>query len=97
MDWEMLSPPILKNLQEVVGYLNFSSGVRDPKFLHSFNELFGWMEASTGQRRPQSRGSKASKSRSGRKGPLQESEGESPTWLRLGRWLQAELPQLSER
>ncbi len=97
MDWEMLSPPILKNLQEVVGYLNFSSGVRDPKFLHSFNELFGWMDASTGQMRAQPQGSRASKSRSGRKGLLQESEAESPTWLRLGRWLQAELPQLSER
>ena len=32
-------------LEEMLGYLNFSSGAPDPKFLHNFNELFRRIEA----------------------------------------------------
>lgn len=34
----------LERLQEVVGYLNFSSGAHDPKFIHSFNEVYRVVE-----------------------------------------------------
>jgi len=34
-------------LEEVVGYLNFSSGVSDPKFLRNINELFRSLEDNT--------------------------------------------------
>lgn len=34
-----------QRLQELVGYLNFSSGAADPKFLANLNDLFGRVEA----------------------------------------------------
>lgn len=34
-----------QRLQELVGYLNFSSGAADPRFLANLNELFGEVEA----------------------------------------------------
>lgn len=34
-------------LQELLGYLNFSSGAPDPKFLATLNEVFGQIEASS--------------------------------------------------
>ena len=37
-------PHITPLLEEVVGYLNFSSGVSDPKFLRNLNELFRTVE-----------------------------------------------------
>ena len=36
--------------QEILGYLNFSSGMPDPKFLENVNKLFGWLVASAGRR-----------------------------------------------
>ena len=32
-------------LEDVVGYLNFSSGAGEPKFLHQINELYRSLEA----------------------------------------------------
>lgn len=34
----------MERLQEVVGYLNFSSGSHDPKFIHSLNEVYRFVE-----------------------------------------------------
>ncbi len=34
------------NFQELLGYLNFSSGTSDPQFLRNLNELFGSIESS---------------------------------------------------
>ncbi len=39
-------------LQEILGYLNFSSGVSDPKFLRGLNELWGAIEVADGQPKP---------------------------------------------
>lgn len=41
MDLDQLGPNWLKNLGEILGYLNFSSGASDPRFLRRLNELFG--------------------------------------------------------
>ncbi len=38
-------PPTL--FQELLGYLNFSSGVPDPRFLRNLNQLFGHLERAT--------------------------------------------------
>ncbi len=38
-------PPTL--FQELLGYLNFSSGVPDPRFLRNLNQLFGYLEQAT--------------------------------------------------
>ncbi len=38
-------PPTL--FQELLGYLNFSSGVPDPRFLRNLNQLFGHLEQAT--------------------------------------------------
>jgi hypothetical protein len=39
-------------LQEVIGYLNFSSGANDPTFLRNVNTLFAAAEAQAGDREP---------------------------------------------
>lgn len=41
MDFECLSPDTCKKIEEIVGYLNFSSGSPDPRFLQNINHLFG--------------------------------------------------------
>lgn len=40
-------PKQLASLEEMVGYLNFSSGARDAKFLRNLNELFRFIEPQT--------------------------------------------------
>jgi hypothetical protein len=40
-------PPF--DLQELLGYLNFSSGTPDPQFLRNLNELFGLVESQSGR------------------------------------------------
>ena len=41
MDLEHVSPETWKLLEDIVGYLNFSSGSPDPHFLGNLNRLFG--------------------------------------------------------
>jgi hypothetical protein len=41
MDLGWLGPDAGKDLREVAGYLNYSSGAADPRFLGSLNRLFG--------------------------------------------------------
>ena len=38
--------------QDILGYLNFSSGTPDPRFLKNLDELFGQMAAGRGRREP---------------------------------------------
>ena len=45
MDWVALGADARKLVQEVLGYLNFSSGTPDPKFLRSLNLLFESIES----------------------------------------------------
>ena len=45
MDWDPLGPDAWKQAQEILGYLNFSSGASDPRFLHNLNALFGLVAA----------------------------------------------------
>ena len=44
MAWDHLGPQARKNVEEILGYLNFSSGVADPRFLRDVNRLFGLVE-----------------------------------------------------
>src|SRR3954462_2632403 len=41
------SIPHRADLQELLGYLNFSSGTPDPKFLRNLNDLFGAIESTS--------------------------------------------------
>ena len=41
MELDRLGPEARKLVQEVAGYLNFSSGSSDTRFLRAVNELFG--------------------------------------------------------
>jgi len=41
MDWDQLDAETIKTAQEILGYLNFSSGAEDPRFLTNLNALFG--------------------------------------------------------
>jgi hypothetical protein len=45
MDFDSLGPEAWKTVQEILGYLNFSSGAADSQFLKNVNDLFGWIEA----------------------------------------------------
>lgn len=45
MPLEGKDPGVQKALQEALGYLNFSSGQGDPRFLGNLNELFGRLNA----------------------------------------------------
>jgi len=40
-----LGPEAWKRLEEIAGYLNFSSGAEEPRFLANLNALFGLLEA----------------------------------------------------
>lgn len=44
MDLEALGHEAWKTVQEVLGYLNFSSGAADPTFLRNLNQLFGQLD-----------------------------------------------------
>ena len=41
MDLGQLGPHDRRRLEEIIGYLNFSSGVEDPQFLANLDALFG--------------------------------------------------------
>lgn len=58
MDLDKLQAEMLRNAQEVLGYLNFSSGISDPRFLGNINLLFGQVEAQQPRRRGRSRSPK---------------------------------------
>ena len=45
MDRKRPSDDVSTVSQEILGYLNFSSGAPDPRFLENVNKLFGWIEA----------------------------------------------------
>lgn len=57
MDWDQLGDDAWKTAQEILGYVNFSSGASDPRFLKNLNELFGSVDAAG---RPRGRKAKAS-------------------------------------
>lgn len=44
MDFGKPPPPIHSALQEAIGYLNFSSGSPDPRFLRNLSALCAWIE-----------------------------------------------------
>ncbi|NQU20006.1 MAG: hypothetical protein HQ567_01890, partial [Candidatus Nealsonbacteria bacterium] len=53
MELDQLGPDAAKNAQEILGYLNFSSGAPDPGFSKNLNDLFGLIdEARQGSERP---------------------------------------------
>ncbi len=43
MDLDHLGPDALRRLEEIVGYLNFSSGAEDARFLANLNALVAWI------------------------------------------------------
>jgi hypothetical protein len=49
---DRLGPDASCEVQEIVGYLNFSSGASDPRFLRSLNQLFGRLEPASNRRKP---------------------------------------------
>jgi hypothetical protein len=65
--------------QEVLGYLNFSSGAPDPRFLKNLCDLFGRIEAARNSPRQKGEGTIAP---------------EKPTWQVLGQVLRAELTSI---
>jgi len=72
-----------RRLEEILGYLNLSSGASDPAFLRSLNELFGQLEAKLGS---------ATDSRAG-----DHAEGPLPVWRQLGEQLRQGLERLRGR
>ena len=44
MDLNQLASDAGKTIQEILGYLNFSAGNPDPRFLQGINSLFGQIE-----------------------------------------------------
>ena len=93
LDLEAISPSVQQNLKEVVGYLNFSSGTRNPKFFRSLNELFQWLDTLGGDQPP---GKTSSKSQEGQKTSPSSAE-RNPTWRHLGEWLQKMIPLVAKR
>lgn len=51
MELDRLGPEGRKIVQEILGYLNYSSGAPDPRFLSSLNRLFELIEAAPPRRR----------------------------------------------
>jgi hypothetical protein len=39
-------------IQEILGFLNYSSGATDPRFLANVNKLFGWLAAGSAPKEP---------------------------------------------
>ena len=78
MDLDHLGPEADKRLEDIVGYLNFSSGAEDPRFLASLNALFDLIQTRLGE------------TGSGH----QDQSGGEPTWRALGRVIRAGLDQL---
>ena len=52
MEWNELGTDALQLIEEIVGYLNFSSGAPDPTFLKNLNELFGRLDKLSGSGEP---------------------------------------------
>lgn len=92
MDLETLSPPIQRHLEEVVGYLNFSSGSRNPRFFRALNELFAWVDSTNPGNEAHQLGQTGGFGKASSSG-----SGDEPTWRRLGQWLQEILPQVAKR
>src|SRR3990172_4156078 len=78
MDLDHLGPEAWKRLEEIVGYLNFSSGMEDPRFLANVNALFGLIRAWPAE---------------GSADPQDQPEAE-PGWVGLGRLIRAGLDRL---
>ncbi len=81
MDLDDLGPEARKSLEEILGYLNFSSGSEDLRFLAGINSLFGRIEASLPREAVEHHGPAA---------------GE-PAWRALGRLIRTGLDQLRHR
>ena len=73
-----LGPDAWKRLEEIAGYLNFSSGAEDPRFLANLSSLFGLLEARRAEGEAATPGQ-----------PHAE-----PTWRALGNVIQAGLVHL---
>ena len=52
MDHTKLGDDVSSLAQDILGYLNFSSGAPDPRFLKNLNDLFGRIEAARAEREP---------------------------------------------
>jgi len=78
MDLAQLGLEGRQDLEEILGYLNYSSGSPDPRFLRSLNHLFGLIEASVSQPKPSRRGV----------------SGDIPAWKQLADVLRAGLEEL---
>ena len=75
---DQLGPEAWKRLEEIAGYLNFSSGAEEPRFLANLNALFGLLEA-----RPAKGGADD-----------QAKSHAEPTWRALAGLIQAGLARL---
>ena len=51
MELNDLGADALQLVEEILGYLNFSSGASDPTFLKNLNDLFGRIDTGDKQRR----------------------------------------------
>ena len=52
MDHAKLGDDVALLARDILGYLNFSSGAPDPRFLKNFSDLFGRIEAAPTPREP---------------------------------------------
>jgi len=80
MVWDDLGPQARQNVEQILGYLNFSSGVSDPRFLGDVNRVFGLV---------QSHLSAGTGDHGGRVQP-------EPAWRALGRLLGTALDRLRD-
>jgi len=78
MDPGQLDPQAPRRLEEIIGYLNFSSGAEDPQFLANLDALFGLVHDHSTASLP---------TRKTHSAP-------PPTWIALGRMIRAELDRL---
>ncbi len=52
MEWNTLGADARRLIEEILGYLNFSSGSSDPKFLKNLSDLFGLIDKQKTEKEP---------------------------------------------
>ena len=95
MDFDQLGPEAEGWVREALGYLNFSSGAADPKFLRAINSLFGRLTES-GEWRVES-GESRVESGERRLSTLSSQLSTPPAWRRLRGVLESGLARLGGR
>jgi len=84
MDVANVPPEDRDTAQEIVGYLNFSTGTFDPQFYRAFDRAFTAMAEPSAQ--------ESAERSAGTRGA--DPAGQTPAWARLGGWLKAQAAAL---